>query len=483
MTRPLETPRGPDYGAAQPAGPATAGLNTPDIATMARRHLIQPWPSTDEIGDDLRTIMTAADGIYVYDEAGNRLIDGPAGMWCVNIGHRRREMADAIAEQITSLTYCSPWYSTSGPAALLAARIAAAAPGDLDHVFFTTGGSTAVETAVRFTQFYNNVLGRPGKKLILSRRDAYHGSTLVTAALGGRPRSGDWSDPMPGLVSMLSSPKPFGRAKGLSLEAFCDALVAEFETRVATIGADRIAAFIAEPVMASGGVIVPPEGYLPRIRALCRQHDILFIADEVVTAFGRLGHIFASEAVFGVVPDILCFAKGVTSGYVPLGGAVFSAALFDRLKAEGRAAMFAHGFTCSSHPVACAAALCNWDILEREGILDHVRALAPYFLDRLRELEALPLVGEVRGAGLMACVECVADTQRPGSYDVDLDIGRRIDRHAQRLGLLVRPLINMCVISPPLIIGREDVDRIVDILGQAIRLTQEELRREGVWNG
>jgi adenosylmethionine-8-amino-7-oxononanoate aminotransferase len=455
----------------------------PDAVETARRHLIQPWPVAGEIGAETRSLIGKGDGIYITDGEGKRLIDGPAGMWCVNVGHRREELARVMYDQAMALSYNTPWYTMNAPSAVLAERIAAHAPGDLSHVFFTTGGSTAVESALRFMQFYNNARGRPDKKLILSRGGAYHGSTYLSASLNGRPRDRDWMDGADDLVVKLSSPNPFRRPAGISVEAFSDSLVKEFQDKVAEIGAEKIGAFIGEPVQASGGVIVPPDNYLPRIAKICRDNDILYIADEVVTAFGRLGQIFASQDVFGVEPDIITFAKGVTSGYFPLGGMVVSERLLEELRRSNHPeAMYAHGLTYSSHPVGCAVALKNLDLLE-DGILDYAREIAPYFQARLKSLEDLPLVGEVRGVGLMACVECVADRASNNPLRLDNEVGRRIDAHCHELGLLVRPLINMCVMSPPLIITSEEIDAMVGILREGISRTMDDLRKEGVWQG
>lgn len=452
------------------------------VAT-ARSHLVQPWPVAGSVGAEARALIGAGDGIYIIDGDGKRLIDGPAGMWCTNVGHRREELARVMYEQAMQLSYNTPWYTMNAPSAELARRIAAAAPGDLSHVFFTTGGSSAVETALRFMQFHNNVRGRPEKKLILSRGGAYHGSTYLAASLNGRPRDRDWMDGADDLVVKLSSPDPFRRPKGMDVAAFADMLVNEFRDRIATIGADRIGAFVGEPVQASGGVIVPPDGYLKRIREICRENDILYISDEVVTAFGRLGHVFASGDVFGLDPDMITFAKGVTSGYFPLGGVVISERLLQELRRSNHPdAMFAHGLTYTSHPTGCAVALKNLDILEDE-VLAHARAVTPYFQAQLKTLEDLPLVGEVRGLGLMACVECVADRESKNPLQLDKAVGARIDAHCHDLGLLVRPLINMCVMSPPLIITDEQIDRMVAILREGISRTMEDLRREGLWQG
>ncbi|TIQ27696.1 MAG: aminotransferase [Mesorhizobium sp.] len=454
-----------------------------DAVELAKRHLVQPWPYAGSVGAEARALIGEGDGIYITDAAGKRLIDGPAGMWCINVGHRREELARVMYEQAMALSYNTPWYTMNAPSAELARRIADAAPGDLSHAFFTTGGSSAVETALRFMQFYNNVRGRPEKKLILSRGGAYHGSTYLSASLNGRPRDRDWMDGADELVIKLSSPDPFRRPKGMSVAAFTDFLVDQFRDTVARVGADRIGAFVGEPVQASGGVIVPPVGYLKRIREICRENDILYVSDEVVTGFGRLGHVFASGDVFGIDPDMITFAKGVTSGYFPLGGVIISERLLEQLRRSNHPdALFGHGLTYTSHPIGCAVALKNLDMLE-EGVLQHAREIAPYFQARLKTLEELPLVGEVRGVGLMACVECVADRESKDPLQLDKDVGKRIDAHCHKLGLLVRPLINMCVMSPPLIITKEQVDDMVAILREGISRTMDDLRKEGVWRG
>jgi adenosylmethionine-8-amino-7-oxononanoate aminotransferase len=454
-----------------------------DAVEQARRHLVQPWPYAGSVGEEARALIGEGDGIYITDSTGQRLIDGPAGMWCINIGHRREELARVMYDQAMQLCYNTPWYTMNAPSAELAERIASHAPGDLNHVFYTTGGSSAVETALRFMQFYNNVRGRPEKKLILSRGGAYHGSTYLSASLNGRPRDRDWMDGADELVVKMTSPDPFRRPKDMTSEAFSDFLVEEFSATVARVGAERIGAFVGEPVQASGGVIIPPDNYLQRVREICRANEILYVSDEVVTAFGRLGHVFASGQVFGLDPDMITFAKGVTSGYFPLGGVVISERLLQDLRRSNHPdALFGHGLTYTSHPIGCAVALKNLDILE-DGVLAHARNVAPYFQAQLKTLEDLPLVGEVRGIGLMACVECVADRESKNPLQLDKNVGARIDAHCHELGLLVRPLINMCVMSPPLTISREQIDDMVSILREGISRTMDDLRKEGVWQG
>ncbi|KAA3621509.1 MAG: aminotransferase [Proteobacteria bacterium] len=465
--------------------PDDATTAIPDTETILARdeHVIHPWECFDRRHLDSRTVITRGEGIYVYDSEGNRLIDGPGGMWCVNVGHGRAELAEAMADQARQLAYYSPWSLSNVPAATLARRLATYTPGDLNNVFFTTGGSTAVDSALRFVAFYNNLKGRPEKKLIVSRADAYHGSTYLSASCSGKARDKNYLDFASHLVHHLSSPNPYHRPEGMSVEAFVELKVEELESRILELGPERVAAFIAEPILASGGVIIPPPGYHARCLEICRRHDVLYISDEVVTAFGRLGHMFASEAVFEIVPDIITCAKGITSGYIPLGAVAISDRLISEVgDNENRGATFANGFTYSGHPVACAVALKNIEIIENEGLLEHVRRVGPYFQQQLKTLEALPIVGEVRGEGLMACVECVTDKSTRMPLNMAYEIGNRIDAHCQRLGLIVRPIINMCVISPPLIIDERQVDEIVERLRKGIELATADIRKEGLWS-
>ena len=445
------------------------------------RYWVHPWESMESLGSNSRTITSSGHGIYVYNENGIKLIDGPGGMWCTQIGYGRREMANAIANQVLAVPYTSPWSFTSEPAALLAEKLAQLTPGDLDHVFFTTGGSTAVDTALRFTHFYNNVLGRPHKKKIISREKAYHGSTYLAASCSGKERDKTFMDTDTENVHFLPSVNYYHCGNGMTMEDFCQAKVGDLENKILQLGPDKVAAFIAEPVLASGGVIVPPPGYHSKCLNVCRQYDVLYISDEVVTGFGRLGHWFSSKNVFDIEPDIITTAKGLTSGYVPLGACFISERILSQVSgAKAKGVTFSNGYTYSGHPVSCAAALKNLEIIEREGILKHVRDIAPYFQARIRELENIPIVGEVRGVGLLGCVECVGDTPH-ASLELHKTIGSRIDDHCQRLGLILRPLINMCVFSPPLIITREQVDEMVDILDRGIRLAMEDIEREGLW--
>ncbi|MFP6808206.1 MAG: aminotransferase [Pseudomonadales bacterium] len=461
-----------------------SGLNSTEYTRAIQEQdnlFLHPWESMSELGNNKRTIVTQAEGVYVFDSDGNKLLDAPAGMWCVNVGYGRQEIAEAMAKQAVEMPYFSPFHMGAEPASRLAKKLGELAPGDLNHVFFTTCGSTAVDSALRFLSFYNNFLGRTEKKHIISRDGAYHGSTYLSASVSGKSRDKEFMDMEQQLIHFLSSPNPTNRPDGMSVAQFCDAAVKELEDKILELGPDKVAGFVAEPILASGGVIIPPQGYHKACLEVCRRYDVLYISDEVVTAFGRLGHMFASEEVFDIVPDILTCAKGLTSGYVPLGALLISDRLLEDLRGEEeKKASFSSGFTYSGHPVSCAAALENIDIIEREEMLLHAREVAPYFLEQLSTLEDLPLVAEVRGIGLMAGVVCAIPGKE--SLALDTEIGTRVDKHCQRLGLLVRPIYHMCVMSPPIIITRSEIDEMVRILRQGIELATEDLKVEGIWD-
>ncbi len=444
-------------------------MDNTDVRNWDNDHFMHPWEGMDDLGQNERAFIEGSDGIYVTNDAGDKLIDGPAGMWCVQVGYGRHEIADAMAHQARQLAYFSPFNNTNTVATEFAREIAKRTPGDLNHVFFTTGGSTAVDSALRFVHFRNNLLGKPTKKKIISRQKAYHGSTYLSAAVSGKERDRLWLDKADHLSHFLPDVNPLVRAPGQSIAAFLDEKIADLEGAILELGPENVAAFIAEPVLASGGVIVPPAGYHKRCLEVCHKHDVLYISDEVVTAFGRLGHWFASKDVFDIQPDIITCAKGLTSGYAPMGAAIFSDRLIADVSGEnGRGATFSNGFTYSGHPVSAAAGMASMQIIERDGVLEHVRAMTPHFQTRLRALGELPLVKDARGMGLMGCIECSYDATRNASLDNDYELGARIDAACQTRGLVLRPIINMCVMSPPLVISRDQIDQMFDILESAI---------------
>ena len=442
---------------------------------------IHPWDDIAKLGENQRTVLERGDGVYVYDSDGKRLLDGPAGMWCVNIGHGREEMAKAVYDQIMQLPYASPWSLTTGPAAQFSAQIAAEAPGDMNHVFFTTCGSTAVDSALRFVQFYNNVRGKPQKKGIIAHQKGYHGSTYLGASVSGKERDKNHLDFADELVHHIPAPHPLHKDPDQSDAGFLEQCVANLEKKILEIGPDLCAVFVSEPILASGGVIVPPEGYHARCLKLCRKYDMLYLSDEVVTGFGRLGHCFASEAVFGIQPDLITTAKGLTSGYVPMGAVLVSDRLLKELHdCGGDSTVFSNGFTYSGHPVAAAAAIKNLEIMKREKLFDNAREVGAYMQEQLQSLREIPIVSDVRGVGLMACVECELK-QGGNDLDMDYEIGNRIDKHCQELGLIVRPIINMCVMSPPLTITKDQIDEMILILKTGVERAMQDCIDEGIW--
>lgn len=463
---------------------AFAIANDP-LVEADKAHYMHGYHMFDEHRQQGALNIIEGEGAYIRDTQGNRFLDAVGGMWCTNIGLGREEMALAIADQVRKLAYSNPFSDMANDVAIeLCRKLAQLAPGDLDHVFLTTGGSTAVDTAYRLIQYYQNCRGKPGKKHIIARYNAYHGSTTLTMQIGNKA-----ADRVPefdyahDLIHHISNPNPYRAPDNMDEAEFLDFLVAEFEDKILSLGADNVAAFFAEPIMGSGGVIIPPKGYFARMWQLCQTYDILFVADEVVTSFGRLGTFFASEELFGVTPDIITTAKGLTSAYLPLGACIFSERIWQVIAEPGKGRCFTHGFTYSGHPVCCTAALKNIEIIERENLLAHVNEVGSYLEQRLQTLRDLPLVGDVRCLKLMACVEFVADKASKALFDDAINIGERIHSKAQTKGLLVRPIMHLNVMSPPLIVTRAQVDEIVETLRQCILETARELTAQGLYQG
>ena len=459
----------------------TADLHAKDL--KHNMHLLTDFASFKKEG---ALIMAESDGAYVYDTEGKKYLDGIAGLWCVNIGYGVEEIGEAMAEQTRRI----PYYSTFGPlttppAAELAAKLAALAPGNLNHVFFGTGGSMSNDTAVRMIHFYFNRLGKKDKKQIITRTDGYHGSTYLAMTLTGVEYDHIGFDLAPDLVHRVSAPNVYRRPDGMTEAEFCDFLVQEFEQKILEIGPERVAAFFAEPIAGAGGVLVPPEGYHQRIDAICKKYEVIHVADEVVTAFGRLGEMFSCEKIFGYTPDIITCAKGLTSGYIPLSANLISEEIYDVISMpQAKGAMFTHGFTYSGHPVSTAVGIKNIEIIERLDICGHVRKVGKYFENQLKErISSLPLVGDVRGSHFMMCVENVANKETKELLPDDVQIGNRIAAKCEENGVLIRPLAHKNIMSPPLILSADEVDLIVNTLHQGICDVQDDLVREGVWKG
>ena len=459
--------------------------NTKDLQQKDLDHNIHPW--TDFANHEKSLVMAKSDGNYVYDSDGNKYLDGIAGLWCVNIGYKHPVMKKAIADQIDEIAYYATFGATvTPPAAELAAKLAEIAPGDLNHVLFGTGGSIANDTAVRIIHFYNNKRGKPNKKKIISRLDSYHGSTYMAMSLTGTQHDHIGFDIANDLVHYISAPNCYRKEETYPWvktdEEFLDALVVEFENKIKDLGADNVAAFIAEPIMGAGGVIVAPKGYHKRFKEVCEKNDMLYISDEVVTGFGRLGHWFSSEAVFDVLPDIITSAKGISSGYIPLSATILSDKIYDVIsdgpQAEG--ALFTHGFTYAGHPVACAAGLANIKIMEDEKLLEHVREVGPYFEEQLQHMRGHYMVGDVRGSHYMLCMELIRKRHTKELYDNSVKIGDRIAKHAQARGVIIRPIGHLNVISPPLTLTKENINEMMLVLHASIVATEDDLKKEGI---
>lgn len=457
--------------------------DTRAIQEQDRAHHLHPWTDFAALDERGALVLTEAKGAHVFDSDGNKYLDGIAGLWCVNVGYGRAEIARAMAEQAERMVYYSSFGAhTSPPAAALARKLAELSPRGLSHVLFGTGGSMANDSAVRMIHFYFNRLGKPRKKKIITRRDGYHGSTYMAMSLTGVAFDHQGFDIIgEELIARVSAPNSYRRPDGMTLDAFCDFLVDEFEAKINELGAENVAAFFAEPIMGAGGVIVAPPGYHARIAAVCKKYEVLYVADEVVTAFGRLGHFFASEDVFGMTPDLITCAKGLSSAYAPLSATIMSDAFYDVLRVpQAKGALFTHGFTYSGHPVCCAAGLKNIEIIERENLCAHVRELGPYLERQLATLLDLDIVGDVRGSHFMMCVENVADKESKTLFAEDAHIGERIADAAQKRGVLVRPIAHLNVLSPPLIFTRAQIDQLVSVLREAIVEVSGELAREGL---
>lgn len=430
-------------------------------------HLIQSFADLNALKQQGgRTVISRADGAYVYSHEGQKLIDGIGGLWCVNIGHGRPEMVAAITEQLKTLDFYSTFYNFTHPkAAALAEKVASLAPGHLNAVHFANSGSVANDSAIRILQHMNIRLGKPEKKKVLSRMGAYHGSTYLAMAMT-TPLYADGWHAAHDMVHHLPSVHYWREGAGATEAEFLDHLIAGMRTRIEEIGPDRICAFIAEPIQGAGGVITAPPGYHKRAWQVCQDYDIKYVADEVVTAFGRLGHFFASEDVYGMVPDIITTAKGLTSGYQPLAATIVSDEIHDII--SGPDGYFLHGMTYSGHPAAAAAGLKNIEIMETEGLPEKVRTTGAYFEGKLHALTDIEMVGEVRGSHFMMGIEFVRDRATKEGFPPEAQVALKIARACQKRGLIVRPLGNVAILSPTLIMDTALIDEVADILRDAI---------------
>jgi L-2,4-diaminobutyrate transaminase len=430
----------------------------------------------------LPVAFVRGEGAWLWDEAGRKYLDALAGIAVSGLGHGHPRLVRAIADQAAKVIHTSNLYEIPAQTAL-ADRICALA--GMDEVFFCNSGSEANDTQVKLVWYYNNLRGLPRKKKIVARHQAYHGTTVATASLTGLPAFHKAFDlPIAGILHTATPYYYRDAAPGQSEEAYATALAAELDRLIQREGPDTVAAFIAEPVMGAGGVLVPPATYFEKVQAVLRKHDILMIADEVICGFGRLGRNFGSE-VFGIEPDLVTAAKGLTSGYFPLSAVILSEKVWAVLQAGSpEVGAFAHGFTYSGHPVGAAAAMANLDILVGEDLVGNSARVGAYMHARLREqIAPLPIVGEVRGLGLIAGIELVADPGSRRAFDGALKVGQRVAALCLEDGLIVRslPVGHVVALSPPLCITRGQVDQVVDGLAKAIRAVADELARQGTW--
>ena len=449
-------------------------------------HHIHPWTDFAARATTPPEVIVSGKGPYIETASGTRLLDANGGgLSAVTLGYGNTEIADAIADQVRQLQFYSHFGQfTAPPAAELAAVLAGLAPAHINHAHFGTSGSIANETAIRLIHFYFNQLGKPDKKDVIALNRGYHGSTLLSASLTGIDFFRLGFDTLAERIHHLPAPDPYHRPAGSTVEEFCDAQIDGLRAKISEVGPDRVACMIAEPIMTVGGVVTPPPGYLRRAQAVCREHDVLFVADEVVTGFGRLGEYFCAEAVFGARPDVITCAKGLTSGYLPLSATLVSDEIHEVISVpQVPGGLLTHGFTYSGHPVVCAAALKVIEIMERDDVCGHVREVGPYFEEQLATLADIPMVGDIRGSHMINAVELVADRETRAPFAHSVDISRRIARHAQARGAMIRPMQNIVIIAPPIVLTRAEIDTLVKVLGDSIEATAKDLAAEGVWHG
>ena len=422
-------------------------------------------------------IITRAEGSTIYDADDQPLLDAMAGLWCVQVGYGRRELADAAHRQMLELPFYNTFFKTAAPSTVrLAAKISSLLGGDLTHVFFNNSGSEAIDTVIRIARYYWQVKGQPQRHVIIARHNAYHGSTIAGVSLGGmkamQKQGGPW---LPG-IEHIQQPYQFGEGFDETPEAFCRRAVTALEERILAVGPENVAAFIGEPVQGAGGVIMPPDGYWPAIEAICRKYGILLVSDEVICGFGRLGGWFGFQH-YGIKPDLVSMAKGLSSGYLPISAVGVASPIVEALRDAG--GMFVHGYTYSGHPTAAAVALANIEIIERERLVERTATeTGPYLARKLAELGGHPLLGETRSLGLLGAAEIVArkgtnerftgQEGKAGPVVRDLCISN---------GLMVRAVRDTIVMSPPLVITLEEIDRMIALLRRSLDEAEPVLRQ------
>lgn len=451
---------------------------TDELQAIDSAHHLHPFTHSNGLAEKGPRVITSAKGVWLKDSEGEEIIDGMAGLWCVNIGYGRDELAEAAARQMRELPFYNTFFKTTHvPALMLAKKLAELAPGDLNSVFFANGGSDANDTNIRLVRTYWAEKGQPGRDVIISRWNAYHGSTIGGASLGGmKGMHGQGGLPIPG-IAFIDQPNWWSEGGDMTPEEFGLERARQLEAKIKEIGPEKVAAFIAEPIQGAGGVIVPPETYWPEIQRIIKKYDILLIADEVICGFGRTGNWFGSQTV-GIEPDIMTVAKGLSSGYIPIGASIISDKVADVL----RATEFNHGYTYSGHPVACAVALENLRILEEEKIIEQVRDVtAPYLRQKWEELADHPLVGEAKIVGMMASIALTPDKASRAAFAAETGTaGFACRDRCFANNIIMRSVGDRMIIAPPLTITCDEIDILIARARKSLDECHAQLKAEGL---
>ncbi len=455
--------------------PSTKILQDADAA-----HHIHPFTNMGHLNKIGTRVMVRGEGIYLYDNDGKKFLDAMSGLWCVNIGYGRHELADVASRQMKALPYYNTFFGTTHPpATLLAKKISSLTPKNLNHIFFSSSGSEANDTNIRIVRHFWEITGAPKKKIVISRSNAYHGSSMGSGSLGGMKSMHDQGGmPIPDIIH-INQPYWYAEGGDLHIDEFGIMRAKELEEKINAVGANNIAAFIAEPVQGAGGVIIPPKTYWPEIQKICTKYNILLIADEVICGFGRTGNWFGSDTL-SIKPDIMTVAKGLSSGYQPIGGSIVSDKIASVL--EESSEDFNHGYTYSGHPVAAAVALENIRLLEEERIIERVqKTIAPYLKSRWRELIKHPLVGEARILGMLGAIELSPEPETRAPFkEAAGTIGLITREICIKNGLIMRHVYDKMIISPPLIINKEQIDDLISLVWRCLDEAEAKIRRDGL---
>ena len=453
--------------------PAQPRKSTTDWQALDAAHQLHPFSDHNLLAQRGARIITRGEGVYLWDSDGHKILDGLAGICNVALGYGREELVQAAAHQMRELAFYNHHFGmVTTPSIELAGKLAELTPAGLNHVFFASSGSEALDTVVRLARHYWNLKGQPERTVLIGRELAYHGSTLASISLGGMSHMQD----LPGLplpdFEHVASPYWFADGGDMTPDEFGLAAARSLEEKILEVGADRVAAFVAEPVQGAGGGRIPPDTYWPEIKRICHEYGILFVVDEVLCGFGRTGNWFGCQT-YDLQPDLMTFAKSVTSGYVPLSGVMIGDRVAAALFESGGA--FYHGFTNSGHPVACAVALENIRIMEDERVVERVREdTGPYLADKMGALSDHPLVGEVRSVGFFGAIELVSDKVTRQRFDQSLKVGETYNNHCIDLGLTMREVGDTILFAPPLIMTHEQIDEMADIAARALDVTAAE---------